>query len=116
MIYQLINTEYLETVSAGDKEIVVEFVGLFRSQAYEIASEMKTLNDKDDFHALGMLAHKAKSSVAIMGMTSLADMLKTFELEGKEGKNRENYRSYIERYEMETKQAVVELENYVSTL
>ena len=116
MKYQFINTEYLETVSGGDKEIVVEFVDLFRNQISEIVNEMKTLNAKDDFHALGMLAHKAKSSVAIMGMNDLADMLKTFEIEGKEGKNKENYGSYIERYDKETKQAVFELENYVNNL
>jgi len=48
---------------------------------------MRTLHEKDDFHSLGMLVI-GKSSVAIMGMKDLADMLKTFELEGKDGKIR----------------------------
>jgi hypothetical protein len=43
-------------------------------------------------------------------------MLKTFELEGKDGKNKESYKSYIERYEREAMLAVVELENYINNL
>jgi HPt (histidine-containing phosphotransfer) domain-containing protein len=113
---KFINTEYIESVTGGDKEIVVELVDIFRSQVTEIANEMKVLNSKGDFHTLGLLAHKAKSSVAIMGMNDLAVMLKTFEMEGKEGKNKENYESYIKRYETEAGLAVLELENYVNNL
>ena len=116
MKYEFINTEYLETVSGGNKEIVAELVGIFRDQVHEIADEMKTLNAKYDYYSLGLLAHKAKSSVAIMGMNDLATMLKTFELEGKEGKNKENYNLYIERYEREASHAVIELENYINNL
>jgi HPt (histidine-containing phosphotransfer) domain-containing protein len=116
MDYKLINSEYLETVSGGDKEIIRELVGIFRDQVIEIVNEMRSLNLKNDFYTLGLLAHKAKSSVAIMGMADLAIMLKKFEHEGKEGKNNENYESYINRFEMETRQAVEELENYCNNL
>jgi HPt (histidine-containing phosphotransfer) domain-containing protein len=116
MNYRLINTEYLESVSGGDKEIISELVGLFRDQVAEITNEMRSFYSRTDFHSLGMLAHKAKSSVAIMGMTDLANMLKTFELEGKEGKNQENYESYINRYEKDSNEAVKELEHYISNL
>jgi HPt (histidine-containing phosphotransfer) domain-containing protein len=116
MNYKYINTEYLETVTGGSKETLSELVGIFRDQVFEIADEMKSLHAKNDFYSLGMLAHKAKSSVAIMGMNDLAIMLKTFEIEGREGKNKENYKSYIDRYEIEAVQALEELENYISNL
>ncbi len=116
MDYQFINTEYLDTVAGGDKDILSEIVGIFRSQVVEIYDEMLLSHSKNDFHSLAMLAHKAKSSVAIMGMNDLATMLKTFELELKEGKNRENYTGYIERYKHNTKAAVLELDNYVKNL
>ena len=112
MNYKFINTEYLETVSGGDKEIIRELVGIFREQIVEIVNEMKFFHTKDDLHSLGMLAHKAKSSVAIMGMSDLALMLKLFEIEAKEGRNKENYQSYIGRFENETGQALEELEDY----
>jgi HPt (histidine-containing phosphotransfer) domain-containing protein len=117
MNYKFINTVYLETiVSGGDKEIIRELVGIFREQVVEMVKEMNSLYAKEDFYSLAMLAHKAKSSVAIMGMNDLAIMLKTFELEGKDGTNKENYKLYILRFENETRQAVEELENYINNL
>lgn len=116
MDYKFINTEYIESVTGGDKEIVIELVDIFRNQVTEIANEMKVLYSKGDFHTLGLLAHKAKSSAAIMGMNDLATMLKTFEMEGREGKNKENYESYIHRYETEAGLAGLELENYINNL
>jgi HPt (histidine-containing phosphotransfer) domain-containing protein len=116
MNFEYINTEYLDTVSGGDKKTLIEFANIFRSQVLEIANEMKNLHARNDFHSLGMLAHKAKSSVAIMGMNDLAGMLKTFELEGKEGKNKENYLIYIERYKREAMLAIAELDNYINNL
>ena len=116
MAYQFIKTEYLETISGGDKEIIRELYSIFSEQVAEIVIEMRSLLQKEDSVSLGMLAHKAKSSVAIMGMSDLALMLKTFEAEGKDGKNKENYESYIIRFEKETDMAVKELENYVNNL
>jgi len=116
MKYKLINTDYLQSVSGGDKTIIAELVELFRDQISEITSEMRTLLSKGDFPSLGLLAHKAKSSVAIMGMSDLASMLKTFELEGKDGKNRENYEGYINRYEKESNEAVSELNDFISNM
>jgi HPt (histidine-containing phosphotransfer) domain-containing protein len=116
MDYKRINTDYLHSVSGGDKTIIIELVDLFKEQIMEITNEMRTLLSNGDFYSLGMLAHKAKSSVAIMGMADLASMLKTFEREGKEGKNKENFESYINRYETESNEAVGELHDFISNM
>jgi HPt (histidine-containing phosphotransfer) domain-containing protein len=116
MDYKFIKTEYLESVSGGDSEIILELVTIFKEQVAEFGLEMRTLLLKNDYYALGLLAHKAKSSVAIMGMSDLADMLKTFELQAKEGHEKENYESYISRFERDTKGAAEELEYYVGKL
>jgi HPt (histidine-containing phosphotransfer) domain-containing protein len=114
--FRLINTEYIESVSGGDKEIIRELVGIFKDQAIEFSEEMKSLQAAKDYTALGMLAHKAKSSVAILGMADLAVMLKTFELDAKCGKDIQNYPGFISRFETETKEAVVELSTYLNNL
>jgi HPt (histidine-containing phosphotransfer) domain-containing protein len=116
MDYKFIKTEYIESVSGGDFEIVLELVTMFKEQMGEISLEMKNLLHKNDYYTLGLMAHKAKSSVAIMGMTDLAAMLKTFELQAKESQEKEKYEMYISRFEQETRCAVEELENYVSNL
>jgi HPt (histidine-containing phosphotransfer) domain-containing protein len=114
MDYKFINTEYLEMVSGGDISIMKELVSIFRDQVVEISTEMRTLLKNGDFHSLGMLSHKAKSSVAIMGMNEVALMLKNFELEAKEGKGQENYNQYINRFEQEAKSAVKELDYFLA--
>jgi hypothetical protein len=51
-----------------------------------------------------------------MGMSDLAIMLKTFELQAKEGYEPENYRTYIERFETETGEAFKELDDLIKDL
>jgi HPt (histidine-containing phosphotransfer) domain-containing protein len=114
MNYKFINTEYLDSVSGGDYEIVREIIELFKEQAIEIYNDMNLLLSEKDFHSLGMLAHKAKSSVSIMGMSNLADLLKTFELEARAGKDPDKYGSYIARFGEETKSAITELDDYIN--
>lgn len=113
MDYKFINTEYLDSVSGGDNEIVGEIVSMFKEQSGEIYQEMLTHFSERNYKLLGMLAHKAKSSVAIMGMNDLAVMLKTFELQAKEGIESGLYESYISRFRTETLEAIKELEDLV---
>jgi HPt (histidine-containing phosphotransfer) domain-containing protein len=114
MDYKLINPAYLDSVAGDDPQIIAEIVAMFKEQVAEIYSEMKALHSKRDFTSLGMLAHKAKSSVAIMGMSELATLLKTFELSAKEGKKTELFESYIEKFGEDTRLAISELEDVVS--
>lgn len=116
MDYKFINTEYLESVSGGDSEIIREIVNIFREQIFEISLEMRSLFAEKKYTSLGQLAHKAKSSVAIMGMNDLAAMLKIFELETLNSEFTEKYESYITRFSEETKAAVIELDDMVSNL
>ena len=111
MEYRFINTEYIDSVAGGDNSIIAEIINMFRDQVIEFNNEMKRLYEEKQYHNLGLLAHKAKSSVAIMGMSDLAVMLKTFELEAKENKAVENYESYIKRFEDDTAEAIKELDD-----
>ncbi len=115
MEYKYINTEYLDSVSAGDNSVMLEIIDMFKEQAGEMYNEMKTLLAEKNYYNLGLLAHKAKSSVAIMGMADLAVMLKTLELQAKEGKDPEKYESYINRFRDETAEALKELDDLAKT-
>jgi len=103
MDYKYINIEYLESVSGGDNNIIIEIVTLFREQAEEFYKEMTSRLAAKDYHSLSLLAHKAKSSVAIMGMNDLAVMLKT-----------DKYESYIARFKDDTDNALKELDNLIN--
>jgi len=114
MDYKYINIEYLESVSGGDNSIIIEIVALFREQAEEFYKEMTSRLAAKDYHSLSLLAHKAKSSVAIMGMNDLAVMLKTFELQAREEIETDKYESYIARFKDDTDNALKELDNLIN--
>jgi HPt (histidine-containing phosphotransfer) domain-containing protein len=113
MEYKFINIEYLDSVSGGDNTIIKEIVEMFREQSVEIYNEMNSRLASGDYNTLGLLAHKAKSSVAIMGMNDLAAMLKTFELQAREAHEVSSYHGYIERFRKETDAALVELDDLI---
>lgn len=113
MAFKYINSDYLDSISDDDPQMIEELVNMFRDQVSEIYEDMNTLHSQKNFVLLGMLAHKAKSSVAIMGMTELATILKTLELSAKEGKDTENYMSYISKFGNDTKAALCELDDLV---
>jgi HPt (histidine-containing phosphotransfer) domain-containing protein len=114
MDYKFINMEYLDSVSGGDAGIITELLAIFKEQSTEIYDEMKSFLASKNYQSLGLLAHKAKSSVAIMGMNELADMLKTFEQQAKEGKEPQLYENYLVRFRRETEEAIRELDDIVS--
>jgi HPt (histidine-containing phosphotransfer) domain-containing protein len=114
MDYKFINTEYLDTVSGGDAEIMRDIIVMFKDQSVEIYDEMRSYLSGKNYLSLGLLAHKAKSSVLIMGMNDLGQMLKTLELQAKEGIEPEKYESYINRFKAETDAAVKELEDFIN--
>jgi HPt (histidine-containing phosphotransfer) domain-containing protein len=114
MDYKFINMEYLDSVSGGEPGIINEIVLIFREQTVEIYNEMNSLLAAKNYTSLGLLAHKAKSSVAIMGMSKLAEMLKTFELQAREGREPQLYESYIERFFSDTQEAIRELDDLIS--
>lgn len=113
MDFKFIKTEYLEMVTGEDSGLLKELIDMFREQVKEISAEMKNLLSGKSYRELGFLAHKAKSSVAIMGMDDLADLLKTFELQAKEGINPELYDSYVTRFINDTKSAIAELDTLI---
>ena len=116
MDYKFINPEYLESVTGGEISIVTELVDMFKEQVVEIHAEMESLYSQNEHRQLGLLAHKAKSSVAIMGMSALADMLKAFELSAKAGEGSEMYETYINKFHDDTQAAVIELDEYLSKM
>jgi len=101
---------YLKNMSGGSSEIVKEMIGIFVEQANEYISDMQKYLTEKDYLALGKLAHKAKSSISIMGMSDLAVDLKTLELLTKDNAETESYPGFVEKFITQTKQAIIELE------
>lgn len=116
MQFRIIDVSYIEEICANSSELIAEMVEIFREQVSEFVDEMKKLHEDKNYYDLGLIAHKAKSSVAIMGMNNLADKLKELEINAKEGMNPETYSDYISDFVNQTDEALKELEIYLSTL
>jgi HPt (histidine-containing phosphotransfer) domain-containing protein len=105
----MIDLSYLREMSGGNKELILEMISIFTAQVKEFGSEMDHLLLNKQYDLLGKLAHKAKSSVSIMGLNDLAIQLKELENSAASGKNAETYASIIVNFKKATSEAVQEL-------
>ncbi len=112
--FKYVNLDYLKSMAGDNQDLIAEMAEIFVQQIPEFNKIFDSLYEKEDWYNLGMQAHKAKSSVAIMGMDDLAAMLKDFELLAKEGKSPEKYPEFINRFKEETARAVEELNEIIS--
>ncbi len=97
---------YLESVTDGDNELIQDLLEIFFSQVPEYNEEFKVAFENKDSETLGRIAHKAKSSIAIMGLNDLATQLSKFEAEAGAGVFSENYMEYIKLFETECNDAI----------
>jgi HPt (histidine-containing phosphotransfer) domain-containing protein len=104
-----VDLSYLREMSGGNSELILEMISIFNTQAVEFAEEMDRLLDSKQYELLGKLAHKAKSSVSIMGLENLAQGLKDLENFTREGKNESSYAAIVENFKQETSEALKEL-------
>lgn len=107
--------QYLESIAGGSREMMADMISIFKEQVGEFASEMRQLLNSESYHELGLLAHKAKSSVAIMGMDDLAGMLKKFELQAKASESPGDYNEYVREFEDQCHRAIEELDAFLES-
>jgi HPt (histidine-containing phosphotransfer) domain-containing protein len=103
-------------MSAGNPDLILEMINIFKTQVVEFSASMDEYYRNKEYEMLGRLAHKAKSSISIMGLSELAVDLKNFENLTKSGMEVEKYPSYIEKFKLETREAVEELEEVSKNL
>ncbi len=108
------NLTYLKTLSGGNVTVLREMIDLFIEQIKEILEGMNKSLEKQDWLSLSQLAHKAKSSVAIMGMSELEEELRNLELLSSEKKEENTYNSRVEKFSKECKLAIEELNIFLN--
>lgn len=79
MIKNRCNLTYLSEMTGGKKQLIKEIIDVFLQQ---VPNELKSINDailKTDFITIKNFAHTMKSSVSIMGISSLSPILNEME-------------------------------------
>jgi HPt (histidine-containing phosphotransfer) domain-containing protein len=104
---------YLKTMSGGDMVFIREMVGLFREQIDEYRVQMPEMLRNKEYSSLSKMAHKAKSSVAVMGMNQVAELLKELEILAGEAKEVERYDSMVDEFLTQSQLAIEELEGAI---
>ncbi|MCZ4695983.1 Hpt domain-containing protein [Ancylomarina euxinus] len=76
---KIIDLSYLKEMSGNNKDIMIEMVEIFIEQNPEFTEGISSYFENRQWTELGAIAHKAKSSVRIMGMDELGDCLEKIE-------------------------------------
>jgi HPt (histidine-containing phosphotransfer) domain-containing protein len=86
---QLFDLSYLNQVFQGNQEMVRNIIQLFLEQVPEYVKEMEACVHRDDLLALHPLAHKAKSSISMLGLKNMERNILTIEELSKEHRDME---------------------------
>lgn len=105
-----VNLSYLNEISNGNKDFIIELIDMFFLQVPEYQNLLQDYLKKKDWHNLGRTAHKAKSSILMMGMDDLSRDLKNLEENTKEAKNISEYSEIIAKFVRGSNAAIKELE------
>lgn len=96
-------------MAGGDPEIMQELKEIFVAQVPEFIENLNKYLREGQYIELGKEAHKAKSSVMIMGMEKLGKDLKTLQLATIAGTNEDSYLQYVKEFEVQCLGAIEEL-------
>lgn len=110
------NLNYLKSITDDDPEILREMIGLFLLQVPDYIVNMNKYYREGQYDLLSREAHKAKSSLDIVGMTDLGKEMKVLQLIILEGGDVKECLPYITIFEEQCKSAVLELQSELNTL
>ena len=110
------NLTYLRTITDGNKAIIREMIEMFLMQIPVFIQNMNDDYQTGNFLALGKEAHKAKSSLQILGMTELEIEMKTLLMKTIAGTDVESYPIHIKKFENQCAAAAIELKAVLATL
>jgi len=107
-----LDLSYIDSICEGNKEMMKEFSDIFFDQVPEFLEDFDSAYSKKDAVTLGKIAHKAKSTVSIMGLKDLAAELSKLEDATADGTFSENYIDYINLFKQECSDTIKLLKVY----
>lgn len=106
---QLFDLSYLNQVFQGNQEMISSIIRLFLDQVPGYIEEMKECVERDDLLSLHPLAHKAKSSVAMLGIKSMEHSILKIEFGSKHRKNLDELPYLVTRVSSECEEVLAQL-------
>ncbi|TKG90680.1 Hpt domain-containing protein [Puteibacter caeruleilacunae] len=113
---RITDLSYLREVAGDESLVIKEMLELFIAQVPEFTTNLRRHLANEEYIALGKEAHKAKSSVLVVGMEDMGKKLKRLQLMTEQGDNINDYPAYVDDFINSCNQAVEELEEELSHL
>jgi CheY-like chemotaxis protein len=109
--FTYVDLSYLETVSEGDKAFMDDLLNIFREQVPVLSGKLQEHLDNGDIDKLAAVAHKAKSSVAMLGINELKTAMENLEKWAKQKINKEKYPEIVENFHQISKLVLEEIKD-----
>ncbi len=112
----MIDLSYLKEISGNDQEFIKEMLALYIQTTAAEAANLKDLLAKEDFEAIGHLAHKIKAPIQMLGAGELFEIVRSLEIYGKERSLLEEMPQMIQRISTLVEESVIEINSIIKTL
>lgn len=113
---KLTDINYLKQVAGGDESIMGKAIKKFIEATPEMIDKMQEALREKDYPLLAKVAHKLKSSVALMGMDDGLRTVKSIEMMAKEEERLAHLPFLVDRITQITELAIEELQQQLTTL
>ncbi len=97
--FKFVDLSYLESIGDDDGQFKNDLLRIFREQIPKLMTQMTDCLKMKNYAELGAVAHKAKSSVAMLGIKKLKNDMEKLEHDAKLNINTGEYASIIERFD-----------------
>lgn len=95
----VIDLSYLEEITGGDNEIMIEMISLLIDETPKYIDNIKTAQDTNNWSQLRSEAHKIKPMFLYVGLSELNEICKELEENAKNESNLEENPDLISRLE-----------------
>lgn len=111
-----IDLSYLENMTGGDAELIIEMIELFIKETPVHLKTMKIAEEKKNWPQLRAEAHKVKPMFLYVGLSELNEICKDVEDSAKKEENLDSLPEMIEKLETDFNEVVQLLKQKVSEL
>ncbi len=109
--YTYVNLDYLNSIGQGDNKFKNDLIDIFREQIPKLAEQLKKALDDKEYTELSAIAHKAKSSVAMLGIITLKSQMETLENKAREAEEPETYAQLVNDFCTISEQVLIEIKD-----
>ena len=113
--YKYIDLSYLKS-SSQNVLFIKKMIDLFEEEVPRIEKRMQSALENKDWEKLSEAAHKAKSSIGIVGMNKTKEEMHELEIDTKNNEKEETYVRRVNEFIKICKEAVLELKEAVKNL